>query len=63
MGTLVAREFGDRVFGGEITCLYTDDATVCEITYEDGDKEDMDEDEIYYVRDLYEQEFGKAKKK
>ena len=53
LGTNIARDFEGEVFAGEITKLYPDDHTVCEVTYTDGDKEDMDNDEATFAIDLY----------
>ena len=48
LDTHVVRDFGGEVFEGEITTLYSDDNTMCEVTHTDGDKEDMDADEVIY---------------
>lgn len=58
LGTHVARDFDGEVFEGEITALYSDENTMCEVTYTDGDKEDMDVDEVTYGTQLHVQEFG-----
>ena len=53
LGMKVARDFDGEVFIGEITCVYPDDPTMCQITYTDGDTEDMDIDEVTYAQQLY----------
>jgi hypothetical protein len=53
LGTKVARDFGGETFAGEITKLYEDDHTMCEVTYTDGDKEDLDTDELEYGKSLF----------
>ena len=53
MGMKVARDFDGEVFAGEITCVYPDDPTTCQITYTDGDTEDMDIDQVSYAMQLY----------
>ena len=41
-----------------ITTLYSDDPNLCEVTYTDGDKEDMDVREVEEALELYKQEFS-----
>lgn len=53
LGTLIARDFDGTVFTGKITQLYPDDPTLCQVTYEDGDKEDFDADQASYACELY----------
>ena len=58
LGQKVARDFGGKVFAGKISKLYDDDHTMCQVTYTDGDKEDLDTDEVTYGISLYIRDFG-----
>jgi len=59
VGTKVARDFDEHgIFWGVIEKHYPDDPNVCLVRFTDGDKEDLDQDEIEYAIQLYEQNFG-----
>ena len=57
LGTKVARDFDGQLFVGEISKLYSDEANVCEVTYTDGDKEDMDTEQVEYGTKLHKLNF------
>ena len=59
LGTKIARDFDGDVFEGEITKLYPDDEKMAQVTYTDGDKEDLDEEEVQYGIGLFETTFDK----
>ena len=59
VGTKIARDFGEHgIYWGVIEKHYPDDSNLCGVRFTDGDKEDLDQDEIKYVIQLYEKEFG-----
>ena len=61
VGTKIARDFGEHgIYWGVIEKHYPDDSNLCGVRFTDGDKEDLDQDEIQYAIQLYEQEFGVA---
>merc|ERR1711965_807858 len=45
------------IFWGTIVHHYPDDPSLCQVCYTDGDKEDLDTDEISYAIDLYRKHF------
>ena len=53
VGTRIARDFDGVLYTGEITKLYPDDPNVCEVTYSDGDTEDLESDQVHYATQLY----------
>ena len=56
--TRIARDFGDDgIFWGTIVKHYPDDSSLCQVCYTDGDKEDLDADEVAYAIDLYRKHF------
>ena len=58
LGTRVARDFNGVVFTGEITKLYPDAPHLCEITYSDGDTEDLEAGQVSYASQLYARDFS-----
>ena len=59
LGTFVARDFGKHgKFWGTVTKHYPDDPNVCEVTFTDGDKEDLDSGQLQYAVEYYKQEFA-----
>ena len=55
LDTFVARDFGDDgIFQGKISKHYSDDDRICQVTYTDGDTEDMDTEQVEYGIKLYE---------
>lgn len=56
VGTMVAVEFKDGIYCGQITKLYPGEDS-CLVVFTDGDKADYDADEIQYAKELYEREF------
>ena len=55
LDTFVARDFGaDGIFQGKISKHYSDDDRICQVTYTDGDTEDMDAEQVEYGIKLYE---------
>lgn len=58
LGTRVARDFNGVVFTGEITKLYPDAPHLCEITYSDGDTEDLEAGQVSYANQLYARDFS-----
>ena len=57
--TKVARDFGDHgIFWGAIEKHYLDDPNLCLVRFTDGDREDLDRDEIQYAIQLYEKKFS-----
>ena len=58
VGTFIARDFGDAgIFSGTISTHYPDAPELCEVTYTDGDKEDLDKDQVHYAVALFKQQF------
>ena len=58
VGTKVARDFDEHgTFWGVIEKHYPDDPNLCLVRFTDGDKEDLDRDEIAYAIQLYEKVF------
>ena len=54
MDTFVARDFGSQViFQGRISKHYPDDDNICQVTYTDGDQEDMDVEQVECGSKLY----------
>ena len=54
LNTFVARDFGvDGIFQGKISKHYSDDDRICQVTYTDGDAEDMDAEQIEHGIKLY----------
>ena len=52
--TFVARDFGSAgIFQGKITKHYPDDDSICQVTYTDGDTEDMDAEQVECGIKLY----------
>lgn len=59
VGTYIARDFGDQgKYWGRISRHYHEDPNLCEVTYTDGDKEDLDRDETQYAIEYYNKHFG-----
>ena len=57
--TKVARDFGEHgIFWGVIEKHYPDDPNLCLVRFTDGDREDLDREEVEYAVQLYEKEFG-----
>ena len=57
--TKVARDFGEHgIFWGVIEKHYPDDPNLCLVRFTDGDREDLDREEVEYAIQLYEKEFG-----
>ena len=54
LGVSMARKFGDDLYDGKVTKVYKDKEGLFEVTYSDGDKEDMDREELTYAIQLYE---------
>ena len=58
MGTKVAMHFPSHgLFEGEITRLYPEDPDLCQVTYTDGDTQDLDAEETEYAVQLHAREF------
>ena len=53
VGTRVAREFSRGVFVGRITELYDDDDQMCEVTFTDGDREDLEVAQVIAAVELF----------
>ena len=59
VGTVIARDFGNAgIFRGQVHTLYPDDTNLCQVRFTDGDREDMDRDQVHYAVQLYVREFG-----
>ena len=58
LGTRVARDFDGVVYTGEITKLYPDTPHMCQITYSDGDTEDMEAGQVEYANQLYSRDYA-----
>ena len=57
LGTRVARDFNGVVYTGTITQLYDDTPHLYQITYSDGDKEDLEAGQVDYATQLFERDY------
>ena len=58
LGTRVARDFDGVIYTGTITQLYDDTPHLCQVTYSDGDQEDLESGQVDYATQLFTRDYS-----